>query len=43
MKLLQHEMKEVKRVVEKRLCRVVSVYEMQFDFMAERGTIGAVF
>ena len=28
---------------EKRLCRIVSVGEMQFDFVPEKGTINAVF
>ena len=33
----------VERVFEKRLRRIVSVNEMQFGFMPERGTIDAVF
>ena len=33
----------VESVLEKRLCRIVTVYEMQFGFMPERGTIDAVF
>ena len=36
-------MKVVEIVVEKRLRRIVSVDEMQFGFMPERGTIDAVF
>ena len=36
-------MKVVERVLEKRLLRILSVDEMQFDFMPERGTIDAVF
>ena len=36
-------MKVVNRVLEKRLCIIVSVDEMQFGFMPERGTIDAVF
>ena len=36
-------MKVVERVLEKRLCTIVTVDEMQFDFMPERGTIDAVF
>ena len=36
-------MKVVKRVLEKRLHRIVSVEEMQFGFMPESGTIDAVF
>ena len=43
MKLLEHEIKAVDRVLEKRLCRIVTVDEMQFGFMPERGTIDAVF
>ena len=40
-KYLQHGMKVVNRVIEKRLCRKVTVIEMQFDSMSERGTIDA--
>ena len=36
-------MKVVKRVLEKRHQRIVTVNEMQFGFMPERGTIDAVF
>ena len=43
LKLLEHGMKVVERVLEKRLHRIVSVDEMQFGFMPERGTIHAVF
>ena len=43
MKLLVHGMKVVERVIEKRLCRIVSVDEMHFSFMPKRGTIDAVF
>ena len=39
-KLLEHGMK-VERMLQKRLCRIVPVDEMQF--MPERGTIDAVF
>ena len=42
-KLLEHGMKVVKRVLLKRLHRIVSVDKMQFGFMPERGTIDAVF
>ena len=42
MKLLEHGMKVVERVLEKRLHRIVSVDEMQLGFMPERGTIDAV-
>ena len=41
--LLQHGMKVVERVLEKRLRRIVTVDEMQFGFTPERGTIHAVF
>ena len=33
----------LKRVLEKRLRTIVTVYEIQFGFMLERGTIDAVF
>ena len=36
-------MEGVERVLEKRLHRMVSVDEMQFGFLPERGTIDAVF
>ena len=42
-KLLEHGMKVVERVLLKRLRRIVSVDKMQFGFMPERGTIDAVF
>ena len=42
-KLLDHDMNVVEMVFEKRLRRIVSVDEMQFRFMPERGTIDAVF
>ena len=42
-KLFEHGMKVVERVLEKRLGIIVSVGEMQFSFMPERGTIDAVF
>ena len=42
-KLLEHGMKVVQRVLEKRLHIIVSVGEMKFGFMPERGTIYAVF
>ena len=41
-KLIEHGMKVVERVLEKRLCRIVSVDEMQFGLIHERGTIDAV-
>ena len=43
MKLLEHGIKVVDMVLEKRLCSIVSVDEMQFCFMSERGTIDALF
>ena len=43
MKLLEHGMKVVERVFEKRICILVSVDEMQFGFMPVRGIIDAVF
>ena len=36
-------MKVVGRVLEKRPCGIVTVDEMQFDFMPKRGTIDATF
>ena len=42
-KLLELGMKVVELMFEKRLCGIVSVDEMQFGFMPERGTIDAVF
>ena len=35
-KLLENSMKVVERVLEKRLCRIVSVGEMQFGIIHER-------
>ena len=42
-KLLEHGMKVVERVLAKRLCRIASLNEMQFCIMPERGRIDAVF
>ena len=42
-KLLEHAMKIVEKVLERRLRRMVKVDEMQFGFMPGRGTIDAVF
>ena len=42
-KLLEHGMKVVERVLEKKLCRIVTVDEMQFGFMPEGGAVDAVF
>ena len=36
-------MRVVESVLEKRLCRIVSIDEMQFGFVPERGAIDAVF
>ena len=36
-------MKVVERVLDKRLCRIVSADQMQFDFMPERRILDAVF
>ena len=41
--LREHGMEVAEKVLEKRLCRIVSVGEMQFSFMPERGTIDTVF
>ena len=43
MKPLEHGMKVVEMVFEKRLHRTVTVDEMHFGFMPERGTIDAVY
>ena len=42
-KLLEHEMKIVERVLEKRIRALVAVDDMQFGFMPGRGTTGAFF
>ena len=42
-KLLEYGIKLMERVLEKRLCIIVTVDEMQFGIMPERGTIDAVF
>ena len=42
-KLLEHGMKVVERVLEERICEIVIVDDMQFGFMPGRGTIDAVF
>ena len=42
-KILEHGMRVVERVLGKRLRRIVSVDEMQFGFMPELGAIYAVF
>ena len=43
MKLLDHGMKVVEGVLEKRLSSIMSVDEMQFGFMPVRRTINAIF
>ena len=42
-KLLEHAMKIVEKVLERRMRRMVKVDEMQFGFMPGKGTIDAVF
>ena len=42
-KLLEHAMKIVEKVLERRMRRMVKVDEMQFGFMPSKGTIDAVF
>ena len=42
-KLLEHAMKIVEKVLERRMCHMVKVEEMQFGFMPGKGTIDAVF
>ena len=42
-KLLEHGMKVVKRLLEKRLRRLVKVDQMQFGFMPDRSTVDAIF
>ena len=42
-KLLQHGMKVVERLLEKRLRRLVKVDQMQFGFMPSRSTVDAIF
>ena len=42
-KLPKHGMKVVERVLEKRLCIIVTVDKMQFEFMPKKGKINAVF
>ena len=41
--MLEHAMKIVEKVLEKRLQQMVKVDEMQFGFMPGNGTIDAVF
>ena len=42
-KLLEHAMKIVEKVLEKKMRLMVKVDEMQFGFMPGKGTIDAVF
>ena len=42
-KLLEHEMKIVEKVLENRLRSMVKMNEMQFGFMPGKGTTDAVF
>ena len=42
-KLLEHAMKIVERVLEKRIRCLVNMNKMQFGFMPGRGTIDALF
>ena len=42
-KLLEHAMKIVEKVLEKRLRKIVTIDDMQFGFMSGKGTIDAVF
>ena len=42
-KLLEHGMKVMERVLKKRLCRIVSVDKKQHGLMPERGSIDAIF
>ena len=42
-KLLEHGMKGVKRVFEKRLRKMVEIREEQYEFVAGKGTIDAIF
>ena len=43
LKLSEHGMKVVERLLEKRLRRLVEVDQMQFGFMPGRSTVGAIF
>ena len=42
-KLLEHAMKIVEKVLENRLTKIVMIDEMQFGFMPGNGTIDVVF
>ena len=43
MKLIEHAMKIVKRVLERRIRTLVNLNEMQFGFMPGKGTVDAIF
>ena len=43
MKVLEHGMKVMERVLEKRRCGIVTVNERQFVFLPESGTLDAMF
>ena len=42
-KLLEHGMKVVERVFEKRLRKMLEIREEQYGFVADKGTIDAIF
>ena len=42
-KLLEHAMKIVERVLERRIRTLVNLNEMQFGFMPGKGTVNAIF
>ena len=42
-KLLEHAMKIVERVLERRMQTLVNLNEMQFGFMPGKGTVDAIF
>jgi len=42
-KLLEHAMKVIERVLERRIREKVKIVAMQFGFMPGKGTTGAIF
>ena len=42
-KLLEHAMKVLERVIERRVRKIVKIDSMQFGFMASRGMTDAIF
>ena len=42
-KLLEHAMKIVERVLERRIRTLVNLNELQFGFMPGKGTVDAIF